>query len=99
MEFSLRAKRSLTQLTTLAKQRDELARMHTELKTYEFAEENLRKAYADELKKYLTEFEKLSGENLNLTFMKDGLAEAEKVLKRITERQIALQTQRAAPRE
>jgi len=38
-----------------------------------------------------------SVENLNLTFRKDELAQAEKVLERVTERQIALQTERSAP--
>ena len=34
---------------------------------------------------------------MNLTFIKEELAEKEKVLKRISERLIALQTERAAP--
>jgi uncharacterized protein involved in exopolysaccharide biosynthesis len=97
VEFSLRAKRGASQVAIVVKRREELARMKTELRSYEIAEINLRQAYAAELKQSLTEFDKLSGENVNLTFMKDELAEAEKVLKRITERQTALQTERAAP--
>ena len=67
------------------------------MRSYEIAEENLRKAYSSQLKKFLTELEQVSGENVNLTFMKDELAQPQKVLERITERLIALQTERAAP--
>jgi polysaccharide biosynthesis transport protein len=100
VEFTLRMKRSdggVAGIATPNRRREELARMKTELSSYDIAEKNLRNAYAEELKKFLTELEKLSGENLNLTFKKDELVQAQKVLERITERQIALQTERAAP--
>ncbi|MGO9109127.1 MAG: hypothetical protein ACLP9L_07840 [Thermoguttaceae bacterium] len=81
----------------LARRREELVRMRSELRGSEIAEENLRKAYQSQSQNFLKELELLSGENVNLTFKKDELAEKEKVLKRITERLIALQTERSAP--
>jgi capsular exopolysaccharide synthesis family protein len=97
VELSLRAKRTDSELAMLTKRREEVARMHLDLRGYELGEENLRTAYSSQLKKLSTELEQVGGENLNLTFMKDELAQAQKVLERITERQIALQTERAAP--
>jgi len=96
-EYTLRAKRSDGEVTILGKRREEVARMRCDLRGYEIAEDNLRSAYSGQLKKFLTEIEQVSGENVNLTFMKDELAQAQKVLERITERQIALQTERGAP--
>ena len=96
-EFSLRANRADKEVATLSKRREEVSRMRCELRGYAIAEENLRTAYSSQLKKFLTELEQVSGENVNLTFMKDELVQAQKVLERITERQIALQTERGAP--
>jgi capsular exopolysaccharide synthesis family protein len=97
VEFSLRAKGTDSDVAMLIKRREEVARMRSELRGYEIAEDNLRSAYSRESKKFLAELEQASGENVNLTFMKDELARAQQVLERITERQIALQTERAAP--
>ncbi len=100
VEFSLRAKRGDRVNgggTFLARSRSELARLRTELRSYEIAEDNLRLEYKNRSQKFLKELEQLGAENVNLTFMKDELAEKEKVLKRITERQVALETERAAP--
>ena len=97
VELSLRAKRSDGEVGMLAKRCEEVARMRSELRGYEIAEVNLRTAYSDQMKKFLKELEQVSGENVNLTFMRDELVESQKVLERITERQIALQTERAAP--
>ena len=72
--------------------------MHTELRSYEIAEDNLRLEYENRSQKFLKELEQLGADNVNLTFMKDELAETQKVLERITERQIALETERGAPR-
>ncbi|MGO8746045.1 MAG: polysaccharide biosynthesis tyrosine autokinase [Thermoguttaceae bacterium] len=97
VELSLRSKRTDSQVATLARRREEVARMRLDLRGYELAEENLRTAYSSQMKKLSTELEQVGGENANLTFMKDELAQAEKVLERIAERQIALQTERGAP--
>ncbi|MGA2030685.1 MAG: polysaccharide biosynthesis tyrosine autokinase [Thermoguttaceae bacterium] len=97
VEFSLRAKRTDNEVAMFAKRREEVARMRCDLRGYEIAEDSLRSDYSSRLKKVLAEIEQVSGENVNLTFMKDELAQAQKVLERITERQIALQTERAAP--
>ena len=71
--------------------------MQSQLQTYELAEKTSARTYAVELKKYLTQVEQCSEENLLLGFKKDELAQKQKVLERITERQIALQTERAPP--
>ncbi len=98
VELSLRSNGSAGGVVAIDGRHEELARLRNALRSYEIAEENLRKAYSSQLKKFLTEFEQVSGENVNLTFMKDELTQAQKVLERITERLIALQTERAAPR-
>jgi hypothetical protein len=71
--------------------------MRSQLHTYEIAEGTVRSAFAEQLKRCLTEVAHFSEENLNLTFKKEELARAEKVLERITDRQIALQTEKSAP--
>ena len=81
----------------LARRQDELTRLEVELHGCEFAEENLRKEYNKQLTKTLKEGEQLSGERLNLKFRKDELAEKQAVLARISDRQIALQTELSAP--
>ena len=81
----------------LVKRQEELRRLNVELRGCEIAEENLRSAYATELTKALQDRQQLSGEALNLKFKKDELAEAKTVLTKITDRVIALQTERSAP--
>ena len=71
--------------------------MRSDLRGYEIAEIDLRKACREQSEKFVKELESLSGENLNLTVKRDELAEKQKVLERIMERQIALQTERSAP--
>ncbi|MGO9112644.1 MAG: polysaccharide biosynthesis tyrosine autokinase, partial [Thermoguttaceae bacterium] len=101
--FSLRAKRGdsvigpNSEATVLAKRREELVRMRSELRGYEIAEANLRNAYKIQSEKFLKELELLSGENVNLTSIKDELTEKQAVLARIAERLIALETERSAP--
>ena len=100
VESSLRAKGGENvnnNATTLAKRREELARMRNELRSHEIAEIDLRKACREQSEKLFKELEALSGESVNLTFKRDELAEKEAVLTRITERQIAMQTERSAP--
>jgi capsular exopolysaccharide synthesis family protein len=84
-------------VAVLAKREDDLRRLKIELRGCEIAEENLRSAYATQLTKTLKDREQLSGESLNLKFKKDELAEAQAVLARISDRLIALQTERWAP--
>ena len=84
-------------VTTIARRREDLQQMKGQLQTLDNAEGHVRREYANELKKYLTQVEPFSGENLNLMFKKDELARAEKVLERITERQIALKTEKSVP--
>ena len=81
----------------LAARQDELRRLKIELRSCEIAEENLRSAYSTQLSRILKDRQQLSGESLNLKFKKEELAEAEAVLAKITDRLIALQTERAAP--
>jgi capsular exopolysaccharide synthesis family protein len=81
----------------LARRRDELSRLRTELRGCELAEGNLREAYNKRLKDLLQQREQLSNEKLNLKFKKDELAQKQMVLTKITERQVALLTERSAP--
>ena len=103
VEFSLRGRRSDGAATEpsdavlLDRRREELAQMRSQLQTYELAEKNVRATYAEELKKYLTQDEQYSEVNLLHRFKKDELAQSQKVLERIMERRIALQTERGAP--
>ena len=71
--------------------------MRSELQSYAIAEENLRKAFQLESQKVVKQIEKLSGENMNLMSLKEELAQNQRVLERITELQIALQTEHAVP--
>ena len=90
-EFSVRARRGdggigigpNSEATVLAKRREELARMRMLLRSYEIAEIDLRKACREQTEKFLKELEALSGENVNLTFKRDELAEKQAVLTRI----------------
>ena len=52
-----------------------------------------------ELKKYLTQVEQSSEENLLLRFKKGELAQSQKVLERIMERQFAPETEARVPRQ
>ena len=103
VEFSLRGRRSDGAATEpsdavlLDRRREELAQMRSQLQTYELAEKNVRTTYAEELKKYLTQDEQYSEVNLLHRFKKDELAQSQKVLERIMERRIALQTEPGAP--
>jgi len=85
------------ELSSLARRRDELARLRLELRGKELAEENLRKEYATKFARVLKDREALSGESLSLRFKRDELAEAQAVLSRINDRLVALQTERSAP--
>ena len=99
-EFSLRARRSdgvNNGVTMIAKRREKLEQMRSELRTFEIAEGNLREAYNKRLNELFQQREQLSNEKLNLKFKKDELAQAQTVLTKITERQVALQTERSAP--
>jgi polysaccharide biosynthesis transport protein len=82
----------------LARRRDELARLRVELKSKEFAEENLRKDYSTRLANHLKQREQISGESMNLRFKKDELHEAQEVMAKINDRLVALQTEQSAPR-
>ncbi len=86
------------EISSLAKRRDELARLRLKLRGKELAEENLRKDYATKFARVLKDREALSGESLSLRFKRDELAEAQAVLSRINDRLVALQTERSAPR-
>ena len=105
-ESSVRPKRSdggngsgpNSDATVLAKRREDLVRMRSALRSNELAEIDLRKACREQSERFRKELESLSGGNLNLSVKRDELAERQKILERITERQIALQTERAAPR-
>ena len=85
--------------SSVDRQRDELAHMRSYLQTLDFAEGNVRATYLKELKKWLTQREQYSAENLLLGFKRDELAQSQKVLERIIERQIALETEKGAPRQ
>ena len=67
-----------------------LEQMRSELRTFEIAEGNLREAYNKRLQELFQQREQLSNEKLNLKFKKDELAQAQTVLTKITERQIAI---------
>jgi capsular polysaccharide biosynthesis protein len=85
------------ELATRGTQRDDLRHLKVELRGFEIAEENLRAAYSAQLSRAFKEREQRSGENLNMKLRKDELADAQAVMARISERVIALQTERAAP--
>ena len=97
VEATLRAKRNESGVTTVSMRQEELDHLKKEEHGYNLAEENLKAAYGEKLKSFLTEFQKLSGERLNLTFMKDELGQKQSVLDRITQRLIEMQTEQAAP--
>ena len=84
-------------VSPVARQREELTQMRSQLQADEIAEKNMRTSYSEELKKYLTQVEQFSEENLLLRFKKDELAQSQKVLERIMERKIALETEKGAP--
>jgi len=99
-EFTLRAKLGDSgdnEVTTLAKRREELARMRNTLRVLGIAESNLQAEYKKKMTDRMSQLRQVSQENVNLTFLKDELAEKEGVLKRIAQRQIALQTESSAP--
>jgi capsular exopolysaccharide synthesis family protein len=76
---------------------DEKKDLEEKLRLCVITEESLKKAYSEALGKALKAGAQLSDENLNMRFRKDELADAQQVLAHISERVIALQTERAAP--
>jgi len=67
------------------------------LKSYALAEEGLQKEYDARLKEFVKRLQLNSKTSVELTFLKNELSSQEGVLARITERLIALQTERDAP--
>jgi len=100
VEFSLRAKRGDSgdnEITILAKRREELARMCNTMRVLGFAESNLQAEYKKKMDYRMSQLKYVSEKSVDLTLKKDEIAEKEGVLKRIAQRQIALQTERSAP--
>jgi capsular exopolysaccharide synthesis family protein len=94
---TVRAKRNEGGITTVATLRETLKQLQEEAEGYRLGEVQLREAYYAKLAVFLKDFKELSGQRLNLTFMKDELAQKQNVLERITERLIVLQTEQKAP--
>ena len=94
VEATLRAMRNDGGVAT---RQEELDRLRKEEHGYKLAEENLKIAYGEKLRDFLKDFRQLSGERLNLKFMKDELGQKQVVLDRITQRLIEMQTEEAAP--
>ena len=97
VEATLRAKRNESGVTTVSMRQKELDHLKKEEHGYKLAEEKLKIAYSEMLKAFLNDFQQLSGERLNLTFMKDELAQKQGVFDRITQRLIEMKTEQAAP--
>ncbi len=85
------------EISTLARRRDELARLRVELRGKELAENNLREDYAAKFTRANKDRKDLSDDNLNLKIKRDELAEAQAVVSRINDRVVALNTEQNAP--
>jgi succinoglycan biosynthesis transport protein ExoP len=78
---------------TIARRKDELAEMETQLESQRLLEKLLQERYNEQIGKR----QQISGESLELEFKRDELARAEKVFDLIAQRALQLKTEQRAP--
>ena len=93
MEVSMRTNKKAAVAASVAKRREDAAQLRWLLRSDDIAEQNLKAEYATLLK----EMEKDGSETGELLAKREELTQSERVLDRITSRQIELQTEQGAP--